>query len=247
MAAVPRKNDINRTEEGYARLPRFDWDFSTCPNWELAECWYYEFKRESPRVRQIVVDWRKICDPPTFDEFLKLAQAMLMPPERGHLYAFCPEWPSYPYLDIPPAERKRRFSQLFRNETESLAAELEPRPAPPGALSLQEVNFILELGGKKERIQEEDVTFRIRRSMADKEILRRVAAWLKVHRSYKASPNVSNRRIRADLKALGALRVLRTENGDWKKGPEIYWEHGEWIKGRKRAEAIIESMNKVFA
>ena len=247
MAALPRKNDLNRAEEEYPRLSQFEWNFSTCPVWELEECWYYEFKRESPLVRKRVVDWRKSCDPPTFDEFLKLAQAMLMPPERGHLYAFCPEWPSYPYLDIPPAERKRRFSQLFRNETESLAAELEPRPAPPGALSLQEVNFILELGGKKERIQEEDVTFRIRRSMADKEILRRVAAWLKVHRSYKASPNVSNRRIRADLKALGALRVLRTENGDWKKGPEIYWEHGEWIKGRKRAEAVIERMNKVFA
>src|SRR5215469_14385056 len=227
MATVPRKNDIERTEEECPRLPRFEWDFSTCPSWELAECWYYEFKRESPLARQIVVDWRKDREPPTFDEFLNLAQAMLMPPERGHLDAFCPEWPSYPYLSIPPAERKRRFSQLFPNETESLAAELEPRPAPPGALSLEAVNFILELDGKKERIQEVDVTFRIRRSMADKEIMRRVAAWLKVHRAYrgyKASPNVLNRRLRADLKALGALRVLRAENGDWRKGPEIYWE-----------------------
>ena len=129
MAALPRKNDLNRAEEEYPRLSQFEWNFSTCPVWELEECWYYEFKRESPLVRKRVVDWRKSCDPPTFDEFLKLAQAMLMPPERGHLYAFCPEWPSYPYLDIPPAERKRRFSQLFRNETESLAAELEPRTA----------------------------------------------------------------------------------------------------------------------
>src|ERR1700745_1411853 len=135
MAAVPRENDINRTEEEYPRLPRFEWDFSTCPDWELAECWYYEFKRESPLVRQIIIDWRKICDPPTFDGFLYLAQAMLRPPERGHLYAFCPEWPSYPYLNIDPAEGKRRFSQLFSDETNTLAAELEPRPAPPGALS----------------------------------------------------------------------------------------------------------------
>ena len=171
---------------------------------------------------------------------------MLMPPGRGHLYALCPEWPGLPYLRIPPAERKRRFSQLFSNETKSLAAELEPRPAPPGDLSLGAVNFILETLGEKERIQQEDVTFRIPWYMADKEILLRVAAWLKVHRAYKASPNVSNRRLRAELKALGALRVLRIENGDWTKGPEIYCEHGEWIKGRKRAEAVIERMNRVF-
>jgi hypothetical protein len=142
MGAVPSKYDINRTEEEYPRLSRFEWDFSTCPAWELEECWYYEFKRESPVVRLIIVDWRKNCDPPTFGLFLHLAQMMLIPPERKHLYAFCPEWPSCPYLSIPPAERKRRFSQSFRNETESLAAELEPRPAPPGALSLQEVNCI---------------------------------------------------------------------------------------------------------
>jgi len=175
VAAVPRKNDINQTEEEYPRLPRFERDFSTCPNWELAECWYYEFKRESPLARQIVVDWRKICDPPTFDGFLNMAQSMLMPPERGHLYALCPEWPSLPYLRIPPAERKRRFSQLFSNETKSLAAELEPRPAPPGDLSVQEVNFILELPGEKEKTQE-DVTLRIPWWMADKEIKRRFAA-----------------------------------------------------------------------
>ena len=129
MAAVPRKDDITRTEEEYPRLSRLEWDFSTCPGWELGECWYYEFKRESPLVREIIVNWRTACKTPTFDEFLRLAQTMLMPPERGHLYAFCPEWPSYPYLSIPSAERKRRFSQLFPNETESLAAELEPRTA----------------------------------------------------------------------------------------------------------------------
>jgi hypothetical protein len=248
MAAVPRKNDINRTEEGYARLPRFDWDFSTCPNWELAECWYYEFKRESPPVRQIVVGWRKvwrkICDPPTFDFSLNLAQAMLMPPEPGHLYALCPEWPWDAYLSIPPAERKRRFSQLFSDETKSLAAELEPRPAHPGDLSLEAANFIRELLGDKEKI-EENVTLWIPWWMVDKEIKRRFAAWLRVHRTYRASVNVSKRTLGADLKALGALRILRVENGDWRNGPEVYKEQAEWIKGRKRAEAVIERVNRI--
>ena len=243
MAAVPHKNDITRTEEEYPRLSRFEWDFSTCPDWELVECWYYEFKRESPLGRQIVVDWREVCDPPTFDGFLNLAQTMLMPPEREHLYAFCPEWPSYPYLSIPLAERKRRFSQLFPNETESLAAELEPRPAPPGALSVQEVNFIRELLGDKEKTQE-DITLRIPWWMADKEIKRRFAAWLKVRRTYKASVNVSKRTLRADLKALGALRIRRAENGDWRSGPEVYQEQSEWIKAEKRAEEVIKRVNK---
>ena len=88
MAAVPRKNDINRTEEEYPRLGRFEWDFSSCPDWELAECWYYEFKRESPLVRQIIVDWRMVCDPPTFDGLLTLAQIMLMPPRTRAFVRF---------------------------------------------------------------------------------------------------------------------------------------------------------------
>jgi hypothetical protein len=184
-------------------------------------------------------------DPPTFDGFLNLAQAMLMPPERGHLYALCPEWPSNPYLSILSGERKRRFNQLFWNETESLAAELEPKPVPPGALSVQEVKFIRELLGEKEKTQE-DVTFRIPWWMADKEIKRRFAAWLKVHRTYKAGINVSKRTLRADLKAVGALRIVRAENGDWRKGPEIYCEESEWIKGKKRADAVIEKISRIW-
>jgi len=223
-----------------SQLSSEEWDFSTCSNWKLEECWHYEFKRESPRVCQIIVNWRNVYKTPSFDELLRLAQAMLMPPERGHLYALCPEWPSYPYLSMPLAERERRFSQLFPDPRKSLAAELEPAPPAPGDLSVEALNFIRELLGCDVKTQE-DVTFRIPWRMADKEITRRFAAWLKIHRRIRASINVSTRILRADLKALGALRILRV-NEDWRKGPELYLECSEWTKARKRAQKIIQTI-----
>jgi hypothetical protein len=206
----------------------------------VEECWHYEFKRESPLERQMIVNWRSVYKTPSFDELLRSVQTMLMPPERGHLYALCPEWPSYPYLSIPLAERERRFSQLFPDPRKSLAAELEPTSAAPGDLSVEALNFIRELLGCDVKTQE-DVTFRIPWRMADKEITRRFAAWLKIHRRIRASINVSTRVLRADLKALGALRTLRV-NEDWRRGPEIYSEQPEWTKGRKRAQKIIQAI-----
>ena len=229
-----------RMDKDRSQLSREEWDFLTCSNWELEECWHYEFKRESPRVCQIIVNWRNVYKTPSFDELLRLAQAMLMPPERGHLYALCPEWPTYPYLSIPLAERERRFSQLFPDPRKSLAAELEPTPAAPGDLSVEALNFIRELLGCDVKTQE-NVTFRIPWRMADKEITRRFAAWLKIHRRIRASINVSNRVLGADLKALGALRTLRV-NEDWSRGPEIYLEQSEWTKARKRAQKIIQAI-----
>ena len=225
-----------------SQLSKEEWDFSTCSNRELEECWHYEFERESPRACQTIVNWRRssIDKTPSFDELLRLAQAMLMPPERGRLYALCPEWPNYPYLSIPLAERERRFSQLFPDPRKSLAAELEPTPAAPGDLSVEALNFIRELLGCDVKTQE-DVTFRIPWRMADKEITRRFAAWLKIHRRIRASINVSTRVLRADLKALGALRALRV-NEDWRRRPEIYLEQSEWTKARKRAQKIIQAI-----
>ena len=171
---------------------------------------------------------------------------MLMPPEQGHLYALCPEWPSDPYLSIPLAERKRRFALLFPNETSSLAAQLEPRPAVPGELSLGTLNFIRELLGDEEK-REEDVVLRIPWGMSDKGILRRVDAWLKTHRTFKSRADVSNRYLQAELKALGAFRILRAKNGDWTGDPQLYVEQSEWIRARIRAKSIIEKIDKRWA
>jgi hypothetical protein len=221
-----------------SQLSEVEWDFSTCSNWELEECWHYEHQRESPLARQVILNWRIALKTSTFDELLRSAHSMLMPPVRGRFYALCPEWPNYPYLSISLAERKRRFRQLFPDPRNSLAAELEPTAAPPGGLSLGALNFILAMSGRDPT--QEDVTFRINWQMPDKEIMHRVKAWLKVHRRIRASMNVSKRFLRADLKALSAFRILRA-NEDASRRHEIFSEQSEWIKARKRAQKNIQN------
>ena len=107
--AEPTEFAVSRLAKKYPSLVREKWDFSTCPDEELADCWFYEFKSESTYARQEILAWRQTCNAKTFDEFLWLARGTLTWAKYGRqFYALCPEWPDAPYLSIPPAERKRR-------------------------------------------------------------------------------------------------------------------------------------------
>jgi hypothetical protein len=146
---------ISRTEQE-CRLPLFEWDFASCPGQELTELHEYEFRRESPRIHGVILAWRDQTGINTFDEFLWKCRHTLtqIAPEPGHLYAFCPEWPAFPYLDIPQTERSRRFNFLFDDNAElkTMAAQLKVQPGLPGKLSPQALNLIRELlGGKVDR------------------------------------------------------------------------------------------------
>ena len=233
--------DASRLVKKYPDLVREEWDFSDCPDQELTECWWYEFKRESPHARQVILAWRQACNAKTFDEFLWLVRTTLTTPKYGHLYPLCPEWPDHPFLSIPPAERKRRRERSGPNETESLAAQLTPQPAMPGKLSLAVVNLMLELLGQEKQIEE--VLLSIPWQRSDKEILRYFGSWLKINRKCKAKPNVSNRSLRADLKALGVHRILKATRGESKNAPELYVEHTEWIKADVRAKGLIKRID----
>jgi hypothetical protein len=230
--------DTSRLVKKYPNLVLEEWDFSDCPNQELTECWLYEYKRESPHAHQVILNWRQTCKVKTFDEFLWLVRTTLTTIQYERLYALCPEWPAHPFLSIiPPAERTRRLKLLFPDEAKSRAAQSTPPPPMPGELPLAVVNFIQELLGLEKELQ--DVTFRIRWQKSDRENLSYVAAWLKIERRCKAKSNVSNRSLRADLKALGAYRILKATGGDWRNASPIYVEHGEWIKADARAKSII--------
>jgi len=230
-------------KEQESSLPPFEWDFTSCPGQELTELHEYEFRRESPRIHGVILAWRDQTGVNTFDEFLWKCRHTLtqIAPEPGHLYAFCPEWPAFPYLDIPQTERSRRFNLLFDDNAElkTLAVQLKVQPALPGKLSPQALNLIRDLRGEKSI---ENVHWQIDYHFSDRELHRRVDAHLKLHRSCKAKINVSNRRLRADLKALAAFRLLRAYNGDWKAARELFAEQTEWSRAQRRAERIIQGI-----
>lgn len=233
---------IRRLAKKYPELVREKWDFSKCPDEELADCWLYELKSESPYARQQIASWRQTCNAKTFDEFLYLAHRTLTWVKYGQFYALCPEWPDDPYLSVLSTERKRR-RELFGPNTKSRAAELTSSPAVPGKLSQPEVDFMLELIGQS---AVKYVTFRIDCQKSRREIQRTIAAWLKINCKCKAKPNVSHRTLRADLKALGSHRILETTVGEWRDAPELYWYHSDWIKADKRAKKLIKKIDALY-
>jgi hypothetical protein len=163
-----------------------------------------------------------------------LARLLSAPPQDGHLHPLCPEWPRYPFLSISPAERRRRLALLF---SETLADKLDPRQPEVRPECL--IDFIRNghlIGGKIRHHIAENVLLHIDWRASDRELLTWLAAWLKENRKHKNTPDLSARKLRADLKALAALRLFRTDN---QKGSTLFAEQGEWIKARKRALRIL--------
>jgi hypothetical protein len=232
---------IRRLAKKYPELVRERWDFTTCPDEELGDCRLYEFKSQSTYARQEILAWRQTCNAKSFDEFLWLARRTLTAIKYGQLfYALWPEWPNGPFLGILPDERKRRRELFGPNTTVSRAAELTPPPVVPGGLSQSEADFILGLIG-----QSEVEYFRIDLQTSDREIHRQLDLWLKINRKCKAKPNVSHRSLRADLKALGAHRILEATGGEWREAPEIYCDQREWIKADARAKKLIKRIDSI--
>jgi hypothetical protein len=220
------------------QLARKKWDFSTCPKQELEQCWWYEFKSEILHERRVITDWRQICVEQTFDGFFRLHRMMLMPPAPGHVYALCPEWPKDPFLSIPSNERARRLKQL--DETKSLADQLTLGPVEPSMYDL-----IQEFEGKKKRPSArslgDDILPRIWHK-SNQEIVSFSKAWLATYRPDKTKIDTSIRELRADLKALGALRILREYAWDWTPAA-LYKAQGEWTKAQTRAKKVIRNLS----
>jgi len=165
-----------------------------------------------------------------------------MVPERGHIYALSSEWPTDPYLSVPIAERSRRLKLLVPDKISSLAVQLVPNPEIANELLLKTLNFLREPRGGQTTIK----TIQIDLKVSARELKRRFDAYLKVHQGSKGRTNISNRVLRADLKALVAWRILRDNNGDWCHAgePFLFAEQSEWIEAQKRAERIIRSIEE---
>jgi hypothetical protein len=238
-ASMQRHAKVSQTEQ--ERLVQLA---KSCHGREPRELWNYEFNRELPELCQIITAWRNITEAQTFDHLLWLYRNTLSAPLRGHLYVQCPEWPKYPYSSIPTSERARRLKLLFPDETEARLFMTQLEPPQPSHL-WEAINSIRQVHGDTGKTRE-TVRIQIDYEISYSENLRRVTALLKrllkTDRLRKARTNVSVRYLRADLKALAALRILRTNGGNYLNAPQLYIYQSEWIKAQKRAERIIESI-----
>jgi hypothetical protein len=178
----------------------------------------------------MVLKWRN--DYPqakTFDDLFALARLMRVRPQDGHLYALSPEWPRYPFLSIPSAERRRRLAILFPTEPESLADQLDPRQP-----EIWQVSYIDAIRGEYHIA--ENVPLHFDWDQSDRMLNACFNAWLKKNRKHKPTQDLSARVLRADLKALGAFRLMRI---DKHRDSTLFGSQSEWIKARKRALRIL--------
>jgi hypothetical protein len=233
-------------------LKRSEWNLVLCPLAFLSEARPYEFSREV-RIRRLeVAAWREACPGQSFEELFEFSE-MVRSPAHPEIYPLFPEWPEFPFLDIPSAEIKRRLVAIFPDEADLVLGEIEPDAALESYSEEAFQKFVAQLRSRAQDSSdfEEHVLLRIPWWKTDTEILRLMKLWLKARspigrRIYTVgSARALRQRWQTDLKALGVLRVLRAKDGLWEGDPQIYAEQSEWLAARKRAQEIIDALEHV--
>jgi len=216
--------------------------FQDCPPPEREICWWYEYAREGCRGAPV--------------------QLALFPDlQDNNLF---PEWPREPYLTIPAIEREQRLIQLQRGTLSHLRClNLMPAfsvPISPDVAKRYLDGFrVFEFSEDGSELRQRHlwpireindacwiVLFRIDWRRSDSEILTDFAAWLKEYRPKAFPSKVGSktaagsypRELQADLKALGALRLLRFYK-HWQHIPteaEIYESQAGWMTAQQKAE-----------
>jgi hypothetical protein len=237
--------------------------FKDCPDSELEPCHTYELGRESAEARTSCANLRsEIGDvEQSFDSYRKiLCYRFGFYMEPLSPFMLYPEWPEQPYLSIGEPERKRRIECLdpIERETEGIQ-DIFPgtwwgdNPASRQGV-LEQIAKELARSGWPMLVNPNvsDVVFRIDwRNYSDREILQSMGAWLKKYRPDKHRQRTHQKtgsgsrikQLRADLKALGALRLLKIYR--WDEIPEeemvLYKSPSGWDEARNRAEKLINS------
>jgi hypothetical protein len=251
-------------------LPKEEWDFSTCPNDELFECWFYEFTRQIPAVRAAVLKWRGKSA--TYEGLIARSGGQYKALLFAATFHYQPEWPLKPYLSISASERQRRRRLLFPDSNQrAMGLSLNPSVALYNltesyglcqltnqfrkSISAHGRPFAYRDGMDDEPPMGELALLEINWNSSDKQLLAAFREWLKIHRP-KGTPvcpvleggKSYPKQERADLKALGAYRLLRAAAGDLSRLSEqeqLYQEQAAWIKARTRAKERIADLTRM--
>ena len=208
-----------------ATLPRAEWDFSGCPPEQLWRCWSYEYGRHV----QWLKDAHKAGAGP-FDEHGNWYRSREIgePDEDDYeQISFCilPGFPDMPFLE---ALSKARFPEYPKTGTESVrAVSGTSRPS-----SIEQLHRVA-----------------IKWHESDEKILRDFIPVLKKMRPsppFNRRGGSERRRYEADLKALGAYRLLTSgmtaRRAIEYTGQKLYKQESEWFTAKRRAASIIKKI-----
>jgi hypothetical protein len=244
-------------------LPEAEWNFKNCPHEELQECFYYEFYREVPEVREWITKWRNdavgtdfeaLESSLTFDRMGELGSRLNLP----DIGWFCiyPEWPQKPFLSIPDTERRERRHRLDPDPASRSSWRLYPSTEATRldfATAWERIVKVFENSGVWPGADVEETAliaaFKIDWEHSDKQLSEAFDSWLKTHRPNTITQRKSKtgggsdlREMRTNLKALGAFRQHESQS----QLESQYKDQSGWLKAARKAEAIIAGLRKNF-
>jgi hypothetical protein len=270
-----------------SKLKREDWDFrpEVCREDELAGCWFYEFSREVAAFRNAVADSRK-RNPDYVAKFNSLSQipatksssrpvrisdalmAHFSKPPVPLAYRIHPQWPDTPFGQLGKTPHKQAHNWTFFYLQKDIGEFARQLIARPGFPNLPKTLW-------DEEGMSETVIFTIPWLYSNDQLKKGFDQWLTDNRPQgnegDSRPKVQGRKKptgrasepcqqRADLKALGAYRLLccykgkrqfamvHSQNGyDVIKalGKDFDKNESAWTDAKKRALNKIEYISKI--
>jgi len=211
-----------------ASLPREQWDFVACPPEQLWRCWGYEYGRH--------IDWIKHAYATAaeggFDDCGNWhCWRDIGEPENGEglSLSIIPGFPDVPFLEALERARFERYPD-FRFRSVRLAKKRLPKDGFERT-ELLAFNF-------------HNPDNAILRDMAD--LLKKIRPYPPVARRGRSE----RRRYEADLKALGAYRLLETMSASaaikhTRNWQSPYRSESDWFTAKKRAAEIIEQIKSL--
>jgi hypothetical protein len=112
-AVLQIESGVSNTENSKPLPAPEDWDFSSCPKDELVICNYYEYARETEKLRPEAIRNSHLHDKHANREAARMS--LFEAPEKRFKLQFDRlfiEFPSLPYLSIPKKLRRARHSEL---------------------------------------------------------------------------------------------------------------------------------------
>ena len=249
MATKP-ENEQKKLNRIGDLLPREEWDFSTCPEDRLGFCFAYEYARAFPEIIKRFRHAKK-HDRSQFDHHGQWHHVI-----SSDMYS--EDGVYLEVIDAPVGFPKKPYLQTTHHITkESLV------PFNTGQILLRSVVITPEghyrAEGVRAPVDPEEVShLQIDLRQADKHLIKAFAQWLKKAHGKRQKLETRGRgarRTRTDLKALGAVRLMRhfAKHGltmeaarqyagsqSIPKKWRLYEEQTDWSEAKKTVQAIKE-------
>jgi hypothetical protein len=246
-----------------------EWDFSRCPVNETSECFFWEYTREIPSIKQWVKKLRASCSDKTFDGFKSAYGRRVMsfdlkrtPQTFGAIFYFAPEWPDNEYAFVNAQERRRRL--IPPDSTPKFPSIIQAWPVFAKLYLdrqfFEKLEHAIRETGKPtvhdSTTSSTDAIFNIQWAFPDNRLKKEFAAWLKNNRpkgtwASRRGEGVSLvKQHQRALRHLAAWRLLGKYSLDCetaeeltrKNGKPLYSGQDNWLAAKREAEKRLQGM-----